>query len=450
MKKGDMKYLLMVLTAVAALSLLTYSCHAQMSAAQLKQEIDNSITNRTGAKSVTPVNVGQRMKEIVDYAAAVVVGGIVWTDTNRSTGKIATTWWVDSLYLKKSVGLSKADSGSSGASKYITPTILNAWAGSTNITSVGTITAGTWHGSLVTGTYGGTGVNNGSATLTLGGSVTFSGANTVTFVTGGTTNLTLPAATGTLIYKTTTTTLDRLARFSGDGVVLNSVIRDDGTNIGVGTTPNASYRFLVSGNSSFSGTVLISGITTLTSGSWIDFIGGNSMTMGGNSGTGAWFFNTSLAGGYYPSFQNAGTPYLEFKNAGSSFVRGNMASFFFVLHDGLFGGTPVNGAIEYASGQYYGVASATRYVLPKTLTGSATLNFGSTAAGASSDLTITVTGAAAGDKVVLGVDAGSTVANGCFTAWVSATNTVTVRFSNNDLLTALDPASGTFKVSVIQ
>lgn len=80
--------------------------------------------------------------------------------------------------------------------------------------------------------------------------------------------------------------------------------------------------------------------------------------------------------------------------------------------------------------------------------GSATLNFGSTAAGTSSDLTITVTGVATSDVVQLGVDNASTLSNGLFTAWISAANTVKVRFTNTNLITALDPASGTFKVMI--
>lgn len=106
------------------------------------------------------------------------------------------------------------------------------------------------------------------------------------------------------------------------------------------------------------------------------------------------------------------------------------------------------GAMEYDGTDLFFTPGSTRHKVARILTGSATLNFGSTAAGASTDLTITVTGAADGDAVMLGVPNGSTVANGVFSAWVSAADTVTVRFSNNDLLTALDPASGTFKVSV--
>jgi hypothetical protein len=45
--------------------------------------------------------------------------------------------------------------------------------GSTDLTTVGTVTTGTWNATLISPTYGGTGVNNGSYTLTLtGGSYT--------------------------------------------------------------------------------------------------------------------------------------------------------------------------------------------------------------------------------------------------------------------------------------
>lgn len=70
--------------------------------------------------------------------------------------------------------------------------------------SVGTVTGGPWHGTVIAGQYGGTGVANTGSTLTLGASVTFSGANTVTWTTTGTTTLTLPT-TGTLITSTVTT-----------------------------------------------------------------------------------------------------------------------------------------------------------------------------------------------------------------------------------------------------
>lgn len=84
------------------------------------------------------------------------------------------------------------------------------------------------------------------------------------------------------------------------------------------------------------------------------------------------------------------------------------------------------------------------------LTTSTTLDFGNTAAGTATDLTATITGAADGDQVIVGVPTGSIVANGLFVGWVSSSNTVTVRFLNTNLLTALNPASGTFKILVFK
>lgn len=80
---------------------------------------------------------------------------------------------------------------------------------------------------------------------------------------------------------------------------------------------------------------------------------------------------------------------------------------------------------------------------------SATLDFPITATRSSSDLTITVTGSATGDMVALGVPNAAVLANTCYTAWVSADNTVTIRFNNYDNADR-NPASATFKVMVFK
>jgi len=110
--------------------------------------------------------------------------------------------------------------------------------------------------------------------------------------------------------------------------------------------------------------------------------------------------------------------------------------------------TIVNGNKEFDGTNEFLSAGGVRYTMAKTLVATASLNFPSTAAGTSSDLTIAVTGAADGDVVSLGVPIASQVVNGVFSAFVSAANTVTVRFSNNDLVAAIDPAAGTFRVSI--
>ena len=105
------------------------------------------------------------------------------------------------------------------------------------------------------------------------------------------------------------------------------------------------------------------------------------------------------------------------------------------------------GAMEFNGTNLFFSPSTTRHTVNHGLTGSATLNFPSTSTMLSADLTITVTGAADGDVVSLGVPNAAVNANTFYSAWVSAANTVTVRFNNYSIGT-VDPASALFKVFV--
>jgi hypothetical protein len=93
------------------------------------------------------------------------------------------------------------------------------------------------------------------------------------------------------------------------------------------------------------------------------------------------------------------------------------------------------------------IASDGSKTITKVLSGSASLNFGSIGAAAQADLTITVTGAAVGDEVIMALPA-APAAGLVFNAFVSATDTVTVRASN---ITAapVDPDAATYGVIVI-
>jgi len=76
-----------------------------------------------------------------------------------------------------------------------------------SLISVGTVTTGTWNGTVVGATYGGTGINNGTNTITLGGNLATagafatSGAFPLTLTTTASTSVTLPT-TGTLLSTT--------------------------------------------------------------------------------------------------------------------------------------------------------------------------------------------------------------------------------------------------------
>lgn len=111
--------------------------------------------------------------------------------------------------------------------------------------------------------------------------------------------------------------------------------------------------------------------------------------------------------------------------------------------------TPEAGAVEFDGTNYYASASTTRYTLAKTLTDTSTLDFPNTNAGDRSDLTITITGAAVGDVVALAIPHSAIALNGMYMAWVSASNTVTIRFINNTGGN-LDPSPGLFRASVLK
>jgi hypothetical protein len=82
------------------------------------------------------------------------------------------------------------------------------------------------------------------------------------------------------------------------------------------------------------------------------------------------------------------------------------------------------------------------------LTSTATLDFPNTAISTCSELTMTVPGAGTSDPVSIGAPSGSVPTGGNFFAWVSATDTVSVRFCADG--TSRDPASGSFRATVMK
>lgn len=86
----------------------------------------------------------------------------------------------------------------------------------------------------------------------------------------------------------------------------------------------------------------------------------------------------------------------------------------------------------------------------QVLTASAELDFGLVPAQQSADLEITVTGAALGDVVALGIPAVSVTGTGtAFFAYVKEANKVNVRFLNSSAV-GVDAATGTFTVKVFK
>jgi hypothetical protein len=119
-----------------------------------------------------------------------------------------------------------------------------------NLTSVGTISSGTWNGSVIAGQYGGTGVANTGKTITLGGNFTTSGAHATTLTTTGATGVTLPT-TGTLAtlagsetFTNKTLTTPIISSISNTGTLTLPTSTD--TLVGRATTDTLTNKTLTS------------------------------------------------------------------------------------------------------------------------------------------------------------------------------------------------------------
>jgi hypothetical protein len=152
----------------------------------------------------------------------------------------------DALQLKSSVagdGLTYTSGviNAVGTSNRISVTgdaidIASTYIGQTSITTLGTIATGTWQGTIIDPTYGGTGVNNGTKTITLGGNLTTSGAFATTLTVTNTTNVTLPT-TGTLA------TLAGTETFTNKTLTSPTITGGSINNTSIGATTASTGRF---------------------------------------------------------------------------------------------------------------------------------------------------------------------------------------------------------------
>lgn len=209
-----------------------------------------------------------RIFQFPNIAGDILTQNSTATLTNKS-GNISQ-WTNDSGYL---TSLSGAVISVSGTTNRITSTggatpvidISASYVGQASITTLGTISTGTWNGSLITGTYGGTGVNNGSNTITLAGNLATSGAFALTLTTSGTTNVTLPTS-GTLVNNAVTTlsslvSIGTITTGVWNGTVITGTYGGTGVNNGASTI-TLGGSLTTSG--AFGTTITVTGTTTVT------------------------------------------------------------------------------------------------------------------------------------------------------------------------------------------
>lgn len=120
--------------------------------------------------------------------------------------------------------------------------ISASYIGQSSITTLGTVTTGTWNGGVIGSTYGGTGVNNGANTITIGGNIStggavaFSGAYTFAASLTAPTSVTFPT-TGTLV-NTAVTALSSLATV---GTITSGTWNGTAITYAYGGTGQTSY-----------------------------------------------------------------------------------------------------------------------------------------------------------------------------------------------------------------
>jgi hypothetical protein len=266
---------------------------------------------------------------------------------------------------------------------------------------------------------------------------------------------------------TGTGTTNYLPKFTGTSTIGNSLIYDNGTNVGIGTA-SPLYKLDVYGGSASTyiglratgaGNETTLALSNVNGDAYVGLTGGAGSIIVGTA-AGDLNINNRTGGKINLSTTSANSQVTIDASGNVGIGTGSPTA---VLHLKAGTATASTAPLKFTSGTNLTTAEAgamefngtnllfspstTRHTVNHGLTGSATLDFPSTTTLLSADLTVTVTGAADGDVVSLGVPNASVNANTCYTAWVSAANTVTVRFNNYSSGT-VNPASGSFKVFV--
>jgi len=177
-------YLIQAQNAAGAANLFTVDVNGNVTANQFN---GSGAGLSAGTVPIASLVAGDYSGKITSGTYSISITGNAATVTNGvyTTGSYADPAWITSL-AKSKVGLGNVEN-----------TALSTWAGSTNITTLGTITTGTWNGTAI-------GVNKGGTGLT-------------------------SYAVGDLIYASGATTLARLADVATGNVLLSG---------GVGVAPS--------------------------------------------------------------------------------------------------------------------------------------------------------------------------------------------------------------------
>ena len=186
------------------------------------------------------------------------------------------------------------------------------------ISATGVVSAGTWNGSVISPTYGGTGINNGAFTITLAGNLVTTGAFNTVFAQQASVTITLPPVATTLVGKTGTAVANQSAFFNDANQITTStnyVFIDGGKSI-IGASALGNYLAIGATTRNASGTILTLNNGTATC--VVEFWDGLGL-----------FFNLGVSSSQFFINSNAsanGTSFLIDKNNGGVTIGSNTAT----------------------------------------------------------------------------------------------------------------------------
>ena len=201
---------------------------------------DLDVAGTTTYTSTNNVNIGDNILEL-NFGGSATTGGILVKDATGTTTSGSLLWDASNDYwtagaLGSEVQIALVNGTYSGLRAQSTTkgdvglgnvenTALSTWGGSTNITSLGTISTGTWQGSVITSAYLDSDTAHLSGTQTFSGAKSFSSAVNIDDTTQSTSKTTgaLIVDGGVGIVKTLNVGEDVVAYASSDERLKNNI-----------------------------------------------------------------------------------------------------------------------------------------------------------------------------------------------------------------------------------